>query len=85
MTVRSISLSIFTIRGASGAIPSSISSFACKIPAREPRFSMWDTPMLVISPTVGATARVKRLISPKWFMPISMTAAVWLSSKRNSI
>ena len=46
---------------------------------------MWDTPMLVISPTVGATARVRRLISPKWFMPISMTAAVWLSSKRNSI
>ena len=35
---------------------------------------MWDRPMQVMTPTSGLAQRDSRLISPAWFMPISMTA-----------
>ena len=41
--------------------------------------------MLVMTPMDGSAVRERRLISPKWDMPISMTAAVCCSSSCISV
>ena len=68
-----------------GRSPSRISSFALQIPSREPRNSMCDTPMLVMTATSGCACTVMREISPKSDMPISSTAASVSSSMRNTV
>ena len=39
---------------------------------------MWASPMLEMTAMSGFTISVRYSISPKWFMPVSMTAA-WCS------
>ena len=58
-------------------IPSKISSFAFNMFSLEPRFPICDVPMFVITAIVGFAIFVSLLISPKWFIPISITAASW--------
>lgn len=53
-----------------------ISHLARRIPFRVlPKFSMCASPTLVMTAMSGRTISPKYRISPKWFMPVSMTAA----------
>jgi len=59
------------------SIPSRISSLAFNIFSLEPKFPICDVPTLVITDIVGFAIFVNLLNSPKWFIPISITAASW--------
>ena len=60
----------------SGARFSNISHLARRMPCRVlPKFSMCASPTLVMTAMSGRTISPKYRISPKWFMPVSMTAA----------
>lgn len=43
--------------------------------SREPMYSMWEVPMLVMMPIFGRVMSHSGASSPGWFMPISHTAA----------
>ena len=49
--------------------------FSRAIFSREPRYSMWEVPMLVMMPIFGRVISHRGASSPEWFMPISHTAA----------
>jgi len=56
-------------------IPSNISNLAFNMFSLEPKFPICEVPIFVITANVGFAILVKRLISPKWFIPISTTKA----------
>ena len=65
--------------------PSNISNFAFNIFSLEPKFPICDVPIFVITQPVGFAIFVSKLISPKWFIPISTTIAVWFFNFSNVI
>lgn len=56
-----------------GDIPSNISHLASHTPSIDPKFSKCMAWIVVINATWGRTILDKWAISPRWFMPISMT------------
>ena len=60
-------------------MPARTSALARAMFWREPRLPMWLVPTLVMTATLGRAARLMRVSSPAWFMPISTTRS-WASS-----
>ena len=67
------------------ARPSRISILARQMPSREPRNSMCEVPIIVMTARLGWPQAAMEAISPKADMPISKTAASVFSSMRKAV
>ena len=57
-----------------GLAQEKILAFSARVVSRLPKFSMWASPMLVMTATSGWAMPERNSISPGWLTPSSTTA-----------